>query len=112
MWRDAVLQCQNLVTTGKDWTTESHPPACSGSSSAQLNIGAYGSGANPIFDGADPLKLSWTLVSSSTWKATLSSGTMPSKLYVDGATAETAQLIPVPNATGAYNAKTVYHAYD
>ncbi len=112
VWRDAVLQCQNIVATGRNWTTDSNPPACSGSSSAPIVIGAYGDGANPIIDGADPLALNWTLIAGSTWMATLSSGTMPSKLYVDGATTETAQLIPVPNARGEYNPNTVYAPYD
>jgi hypothetical protein len=112
VWRDAFIQCQNLVATGSNWTTDSNPPACSGSASAPITVGAYGTGANPIIDGADPLTLTWTLVKGNTWQATLSSGTMPSKLYVDGATSETAQLMPVPNARGTYSSTTVYAPYD
>jgi hypothetical protein len=112
VWRDAFIQCQNIVAAATGWTTASNPPACSGSASAPITIGAYGTGANPIIDGADPLTLTWTPVNGSTWQATLSSGTMPSKLYVDGTTSETAQLIPVPNATGAYSSSTTYNSYD
>lgn len=111
VWRDGYIACLNLVNASAGWTTASNPPTCSGSSSAPITIGAYGSGANPIIDAADPLQLSWTLVSGNMWKATLS-GAMPGKLYVDGATKESSQLIPVPNATGAYSSSRTYKPYD
>lgn len=112
VWRDAYLLCGNLVAAAPGWTLAAHPPMCSGSSSAPLTIGAYGTGANPIIDAADPLSLSWTLVVGNTWKTTLTSGTMPTKLFVDGATKETAQLMPVPNATGNYSSSKTYNPYD
>ena len=37
---------------------------------------------------------------------------MPSKLFVDAATKESTQLLPVPNATGLYVANATYNAYD
>lgn len=112
VWRDDYVKCLNNATSSAGWTTLTHPPACSGSVAASITIGAYGAGANPIIDGADPLTLTtWTLVTGTTWQATLT-GTMPSKLYVDGATTETAQLIPVPNAAGAYASGTTYNPYD
>jgi hypothetical protein len=112
VWRDDFITCQNPVNAAPGWTVTSHPPACSGSQSAPLTIGAYGTGSNPIIDAADPLQLSWTPVSGAMWKATLTSGTMPAKLYIDGATSETTQLIPVPNYAGAYNSGRTYNPYD
>ena len=108
VFRDDYLRCSNLVNATASTTLTSNPPKCSG-----VTFDAYGSGANPLIDGADPLALTWTPVagSTTTYQATFT-GATPSKLYVDHPTSESAQLLPVPNAVGAYNASTVYNQFD
>ena len=111
VFRDDYLRCLNEVKATTSTTTTTNPPACSGSASAQVTIGAYGSGSKPIIDGADILSLTWTLVQGTTWQATYT-GAMPTKLYVDSATRERQQLIPVPNYVGAYASGTTYNFLD
>ena len=112
VFRDDFIQCANTRTVKAGMTVSSAPPSCSGSKSAPLTIGAYGTSTTPpLIDGADTLALTWTLVSGSTWKAKIT-GTMPSKLYVDSTKVETKQLLPVPNATGGYVQSATYKPYD
>ncbi len=112
IFRDDYIRCVNLVNANSNTTLTSNVPKCSGTSSAAITIGAFGSGsALPILDGADPLSLSWTLVSGSTYKATIT-GSMPSKLYVDSPTGATNQLLPTANYVGIYNPSTTYQPYD
>ena len=111
VFRDDYIRCTNEVKDTASTTYTTNPLVCSGSSSAQVTIGSYGSGAKPIIDGADILSLTWTLVSGTTWQATYT-GTMPTKLYVDSATRERQQLIPMPNYVGAYASGTTYNFLD
>lgn len=113
VFRDDYLRCTNTKTITAGMTVSSSRPTCSGTAAAPITIGSYGSSSapNPVVDAADPMPLSWTLVSGSTWKATVS-GNMPQKLYVDGATTETSQLLPVANSTGNYVSNATYHPYD
>ncbi len=109
VFRDDYIRCSNIINiTSPAMTLQTNPPKCSG-----ITFDAYGSGANPLLDGADPLLLTWTLVagSTTTYQATLT-GATPSKLYVDSATVDAPQLLPVPNAAGVYNASTVYNQFD
>ncbi len=110
VFRDDFVKCANPIRATATTTLTSNPPACSGSAASPVTIGSYGAG-NAILDGADPLHLRWTKLSGTTWQAQLT-GPAPSKLYVDGATSPTTQLLPVPNATGAWNATTTYQPYD
>ncbi len=112
-FRDDYIRCSNPNPVTAGMTADVTRPGCSGSASAPITIGAYGSNKlpNPILDAADPLSLNWTLVSGTTWEATVS-GPMPAKLYVDGASSETTALLPVPNATGGYVNSATYNPYD
>lgn len=110
VWHEQ-LSCLNQVTSASGWTTTSNPPLCSGSSSAQLTIGSYGTGANPIIDAADPITLTCSVFSGATYACTTASA-IPSKLYADSATTEAPQMLPVPNAEGAYASGTTYYPYD
>ena len=113
VFRDDYIRCTNTrtVTAGMNATTSR--PTCSGVSKVPVLITYYGTSTlpAPIIDGADPLALTWTLVSGTTWESKVT-GAMPSKLYVDAATKESKQLLPVPNATGLYVANATYNAFD
>lgn len=112
IFRDDYLRCVNPTIVKAGMSVTKTPPPCSGSSTAQLTIGSYGNASRPpVLDGADPLSLSWTLVSKSTWQASLT-GTLPGKLFVDAATAESTPLLPVPNAQGGYVSSARYAPYD
>ncbi len=112
VFRDDYINLENTVvsTPTNGVTLANAPPAISGTAASPITIGAYGTGANPLLDGADPLSVQWTKVNSTTWQATVSQ--MPGKLYVDSPTAETQQLVPQPNAVGAWQANTAYHYLD
>ena len=110
-WRNQTLRCVNDHVTVTNDTTASVPQLCSGSSAGQVTIGAYGTGSNRIFDGATPFNVALARVSGTTYSATFS-GAAPLKLYADAGDANSNQLIPVPNARGAWNSSTTYNAYD
>ena len=109
-FRDDYIRILNEVNASATTTLENTPLPVAGTAAQPIIIGAYGSGANPILDGADPLKVTWTRVTGNTWKATVAS--LPSKIYVDGLGAETVQLIPQPNAVGTWKANTAYKYLD
>jgi parallel beta-helix repeat protein len=107
---DAVLTCANAVTATSATTLTTNPPNCSGVRGNPIVFESYGTG-KAIFDGADPLSLTWTEVgSTTTYSAPLT--TVPDKLYVDCPTIECWQMIPAPNGVGAYSAGTTYHFLD
>lgn len=110
VFRDDYIRILNQVNTNNSTTLANTPLPVTGTASQPIVIGAYGSGANPLIDAADPLHVTWTRVTPTTWQATLAS--LPSKLFVDSLTAETAQLVPQPNAVGAWRANTAYHFLD
>ncbi len=109
VFRDDYIRCLNPVTVTEGTTLENKPPACSGSATARLTFGAYGTGAAPVIDGADPLRLEWTHVTDKTWSATLP-GILPGKLYL--ASGKNRQLLPMPNATGNYDDTRTYQPFD
>ena len=113
VFRDDYLRCTNTRTVTAGMNAVSSRPTCSGVSGAPVQITYYGTSTlpAPIIDGADPLAVTWKLVSGTTWAATVT-GTMPSKLFVDAATKESTQLLPVPNATGLYVANATYNPFD
>ena len=110
IFRDDYIRIVNQINATNATTLANTPLPVTGTAAQPIVIGAYGAGANPLLDGADPLQLHWTRLSGTTWKATVA--TMPSKLYVDSVTAETVQLIPQPNAVGAWRANTAYNYLD
>lgn len=115
VFRDAYLQCGSAVVNSGFLTLANHAPACSGVAGQPVTIGSYGTGAAPIFDAADPLVVSWIALpgSSSVYRAILPANSpVPQKLYVDCAIKECPQILPVPNATGAWNAARVYKYLD
>ena len=110
IFRDDYLRLANSVSATAATTLATDPPKFSGNSSCQFTIAAYGTGASPLFDGADPLSLRWTEVGGGTYSAPLSN--LPSKLYADPPGAEVCArsacpaLLPMPNAvtgTGPYH---------
>ena len=109
-FRDDYVRILNEINAGPTTTPENTPLAVAGTAAQPIILGAYGTGANPILDGADPLKVTWTRVTSTTWKSNVAS--LPSKLFVDSLTAETVQLIPQPNAVGTWKANTAYKYLD
>ena len=112
IFRDDYVRCVNSTVVTPGMSVTKTPPPCSGSSTAPLTISAYGNASRPpVLDGADPLSLSWTRVSGTTWQATII-GTLPGKLFVDAATAESTPLLPVPNAQGGYVSSAKYAPYD
>lgn len=112
VFRDDYINLQNQVKGVNDATTLANTPLpFSGTKNAPIIIGSYGSGTNPLIDGADPLNLQWTRVgSSTTFQATVSK--MPAKLFVGSASGETTQLIPQANDTGAWVANKPYNFLD
>lgn len=115
VFRDTYLQCGSAVFNSGSLTLANHAPACSGVAGHPVTIGSYGDGAAPVFDAADPLVLSWNAVYgfTSVYRATLpANAAVPQKLYVDCAVQECPQILPVPNATGAYNAGRTYKYLD
>lgn len=113
VFRDDYIRCMDTRTVTAGMDAVSSRPTCSGKAGAPVQITYYGSSSlpAPIIDGADPLALTWTLVGGTTWEAKVT-GPMPSKLYVDAATKESQQLLPVPNVTGGYVASATYNLYD
>ncbi len=109
IFRDDFLRCVNRVIATPTTTLESNPPQCSGSAAAPITIGAYGHG-QPILDAADPLQLTWTHLHGGTYSAPLAKS--PGKLFVDGLTSQTTQLLPVPNAVGPFAANVSYRFLD
>ena len=110
-FRDDYIRCLNEVTATTSTTYATNPPVCWGSAAAPITIGSYGSGPQPIIDGADVLSLTWTLVQGTTWQATFT-GATPTKLYVDSVNFERQQLVPQPNYVGAYASGTTYQFLD
>ncbi len=102
VFRDDYIRLVNAVNATASTTLASDPPRYSGTGSCQFTIGAYGTGANPLLDGADPLSLSWTEVAAGTYSAPLANP--PSKLYADPPEAANCArsacpaLLPMPNA--------------
>ena len=112
VFRDDYVQCVNTKTIKAGMTVTTAPPICSGTAAAPILIGSYGtSTVPPVIDGADPLTLTWTLVSGNTWEAKIT-GVLPSKLFVDAAAKESKQLLPVANATGGFVTSATYKPYD
>lgn len=105
-----MIQFLNTTNAVGATTLLSNPPVPSGSSAAQLTIGSYGAGAKPIIDGADPLSVTWTLVTGTTYSATIAS--IPDKIYEDAASIQSTPLLPVPNAAGVYSSGTTYNFLD
>lgn len=115
VFRDDYLRCGS-ATTNPGWLTlANHAPTCSGVAGQPITIGAYGNGAAPVFDAADPLAVSWVLQggTSNVYHTTLPVGAaVPQKLYVDCAVKECPQILPVPNATGPWSASRTYRYLD
>ncbi len=109
-FRDDYLRILNEINAGPTTSFDNTPLPVAGTAAQPIILGAYGTGANPLLDGADPLKVTWTRVTSTTWKATVAS--LPSKMFVDSLTAETVQLTPQPNAVGTWKANTAYKYLD
>ncbi len=110
VWHDDYIRLQNQVNPVAATTLTNTPLPIAGTASQPIVIGAYGAGANPLIDGADPLNVTWTRVTPTTWKATVAS--LPSKIYVDSLTAETVALVPQANSKGAFKANTPYDFLD
>ncbi len=110
VFRDDYIRIINQINASNATTPANTPLPVAGTSAQPIVIGAYGAGANPLLDGADPLNVTWTRVTQTTWKATVTS--LPSKLFVDSLTAETEQLIPQPNAVGEWRVNTPYKYLD
>ncbi len=110
VFRDDYVRLMNKINAGANTTAGNTPLPITGTATQPIVIGAYGTGANPVLDGADPLQVTWTRVTATTWKATVAS--LPSKVYVDSQTAETEQLLPQANGLGAWKANTPYHYLD
>ena len=115
VFRDDYLRCGSATTNSGSLTLTNQPPACSGHSGQPLTIGSYGDGAVPVLDAADPMEVSWVLQGGTkhVYRATLPAGTaVPQKLYVDCALKECPQILPVPNATGAWSSTRSYKYLD
>ena len=115
VFRDDYLRCGSAFTNTGTSTIANAPPPCSGASGSPITIGAYGTGAAPVLDAADPLELSWTSLPGSTgvYYAQLPAGAaVPQKLFIDCALQECLQLLPMANATGAWSATTTYNYLD
>lgn len=110
VFRDDYIRIMNQINVSNATTMANTPLPVAGTAAQPIVIGAYGTGANPLLDGADPLNVTWTRVTQTTWKATVTS--LPSKIFVDSLTAETVQLIPQPNALGEWRANTAYKYLD
>lgn len=110
VFRDDYIRILNKINASNATTMENTPLPVAGTAAQPIVIGAYGTGANPLLDGADPLNVTWRRVTQTTWKATV--GSLPSKLFVDSLTAETVQLIPQPNAVGEWRVNTAYKYLD
>lgn len=115
VFRDDYLRCGSAFNNTGTATIANTPPPCSGTAGKPITIGAYGTGAAPVLDAADPLDLSWTPVggTSSTYYAQLPAGApVPQKLFADCALKECLQLLPVANATGEWDASATYKYLD
>lgn len=115
VFRDDYLRCGTAFTNTGSSTITSAPPPCSGIAGNPVTIGAYGTGSAPVIDAADPLELSWAPLSGNTsvYYAQLPTGaSVPQKLFVDCPVKECPQLLPVPNAEGAWNASKTYKYLD
>ena len=110
VFRDDYLRLTNHVNAAPDTSLTNTPMAIAGTASQPIVIGAYGTGVNPLIDGADPLKVTWQKVTATTWKATVAQ--LPSKVYVDSTTAETVALVPQANAVGPFKPYTAYKYLD
>lgn len=109
-FRDDYIRIINQINASNATTMDNTPLPVAGTAAQPIVIGAYGQGANPLLDGADPLNVTWTRVTQTTWKATVTS--LPSKIFVDSLTAETVQLIPQANAVGEWQVNTAYRYLD
>lgn len=105
-----TIQFLNTTHAVGATTLLSNPPVPSGSAGSPITVSSYNSGAKPIIDGADPLSVSWTLVTGTTYSATIAS--IPDKIYEDAASTQSVPLLPVPNARGAYSGATTYNFLD
>ena len=72
---------QILFNKGDTWREQLTVPS-SGSSGNPITIGAYGSGALPVINGANLLSSGWTQFSSTVWQASVT--TRPNQVFFDG----------------------------
>ncbi len=109
IFRDDYLRLQNQVKATATTTLANTPLVISGTAGHPITISSYGTG-HAILDAADPLTLTWTHVSGTTYQAQVA--TLPSKLFVDCPVQDCPQLMPVPNARGDFSATETYHFLD
>lgn len=71
---------QVLFRRGRLWREQLTVPS-SGSQASPITFGAYGTGPNPVFSGAN-LVAGWQSIGGNAWRATLA--TQPSAVFLDG----------------------------
>ena len=100
---------QILFKRGEVWREQLTVPS-SGSSGNPITIGAYGSGALPVINGANLLSSGWTQFSSTVWQASVT--TRPNQVFFNGVRGTPVASVAAINAASKwYWASNILYVY-